>query len=177
METPALARRKSGKSYDPSSYAHLFKPGTSLYGFSDSDGRPFVHPSLRRVGWNHCVLTFQRFQEAAEEEGIRLLMKEMPDDLGRFYRVRGARVIELDPGLRGRLRSLVAWHEFGHAVLHEPGSPAVARMELEADIVGTCALLPQYLVTTYPAHIIAKRLGYPLEVVWWRIRMFRYFNL
>ncbi len=90
-------------------------------------------------------------------------------------------MIGLEKRLRQHVRTLIAYHEFGHALFHIPDGnffrPEWGRIELEADIVSYCALLPQHLLYSHSASELARGLGYPLRLVETRFKLFDHFNL
>lgn len=125
-----------------------------------------IHPRLARIGWNRRVLTYADFERACERDGITVITKRLIDDLGRYQIVKGRELITLDVGLRGPLRTFVAFHEYGHALYHVPGKHRLlAKTELEADIIGIVALLPRSLLLRMSPGEISEALGYSLAFV------------
>jgi len=125
-----------------------------------------IHPRLQRIGWNRRVLTYTDFERACERDGITVISKRLPDDLGRYQIVKGREVITLDSHLHGTLKVFIAFHEYGHALYHVPGCHRLlSKTEFEADIVGIVALLPRPLLERLSPGEISESLGYSLAFI------------
>lgn len=127
---------------------------------------------LIRLGWNQRVLTLDDFYEECARDRIivrrvRLFVK------GRYLIQRGQPIILLDRGLRGWELNMVAWHEYGHAILHSPGAFGLqTKVEKQADRIALCALMPA-LVLHFSNWEIYEMFGYPLDLIEERAELFR----
>ena len=82
---------------------------------------------LRQLGWNRRVLSYDDFLQAcevAEVTVLELAFRRLP---GIYTNYCGWPIIGLRKGLREPRRSLVAWHEMGHHLLHAPGIQCYGR--------------------------------------------------
>jgi hypothetical protein len=135
-----------------------------------------IPPALARLGWNRRVLTLDEFYEACAHERIRViddavLPRRRP---GSFFYRRCHPFIALDYRLRGPMRNLVAWHEFGHALLHCTGFYGhSAKSEFEARIISYVALIPLFLLDSYSNGEIAEMFRYKREWVDERDRIWK----
>lgn len=132
---------------------------------------------LERLGWNRRVLTFADFEDICERQGVLLLDASYRRRPGFYTEHNGWPVIALDQRLHGAKRTLVAWHEFGHYLLHTPGYFGLhSKTELQADVVAHVALIPVPLLHL-PDGEICETYGYSWRIVRERVRIFRAFNL
>jgi Zn-dependent peptidase ImmA (M78 family) len=121
---------------------------------------------LRKLGWNRRVLTFDDFEQACERDRITLIVRPLPNDLGQYHLEQSGEVITLSCELRDPLRTLVAFHEYGHALFHVPGHFGLhSKTELEADIIAVVALLPRPLLFRLSPGEISETWDYPLSLV------------
>lgn len=131
---------------------------------------------LLELGWNQRILTLDDFHNTCEEEGI-LVHSSRLDWPGLYLHYRNRPVILLDESLRGHLRTLVAWHEYGHYLWHVPGCYGLARRsEKEADLIAHVALIPAFLLHL-PDGEIAEMFGYGPALLRTRVEIFRRYGL
>jgi Zn-dependent peptidase ImmA (M78 family) len=126
--------------------------------------------------WNVKVLTQDDFDYYCDCDGIAV--SETPLEVPGLYICRnGQPEILLSDELRGAERLFIAFHELAHHWLHPPGiqmfhglpSP---RVELEADVVAICALIPKTTLTHYWPSEIAELHGYTHDLVNFRCEIF-----
>lgn len=138
-----------------------------------------VHSYLRQLGWNRRVLTFADFEAACEHCEILLILKRF-EPLGEYYiDYYGQDVIVLDNGMVEPMRSMIAWHEFGHALMHVPGHyhGFNGKAESQADFIGLVALIPDTLLRRYSDGEISEQYGYKLPLIQYRRDVARYMKL
>ena len=133
---------------------------------------------LRKLGWNRRVLTFADFERVCEEDNILIIAKHLPDDVGQYYIENGQDIIALEYDLRDPQRTLVAFHEYGHALFHCPGHFGHhSKTELEADIIAVAALVPKPLLYKLSPGEISEAMDYPLSLIWERWEFLRRFGV
>lgn len=127
--------------------------------------------------WNVRVLTDDDFCEYCDRDGILVCEAQLEQPGVYFPPARsGKSQIILNDELRGAERLFVGFHELGHAWLHAPGAQLFIGLkemvELEADIVAVCALIPKTVLTHYWPSEIAELYGYPHWIVRLRCEVF-----
>ena len=137
---------------------------------------------LRRMGWNQRVLTIDHFYRATNSLGIAVV-ESQGDRAGYYCEPYGIPMIAINTNLSKGWRAyktLVAYHELGHALFHLPSHPTaktdLVRLDLEADLVSYCALLPASLLWEGTPLRIANRLNYPLWIVEQRMELYERFE-
>jgi len=125
--------------------------------------------------WNIRVLTDDDFQQYCDADGIvvREIQVEQP---GLYMICDGAPTIFIDETLRGSERLFVAFHELAHHWMHPPGIQmffGLAKIvELEADVVAICSLIPKsVLIHHWPSEIV-ELFGYSHWMVHFRCEIF-----
>lgn len=127
--------------------------------------------------WNIRVLTEDDFYEYCDKENILICeaQLEQPGVYFPYGRGRKPQII-LHDELRGANRLFAGYHELAHHWLHPPGIQHFlglkTMVEVEADIVAACALIPKTLLTHFWPNEIAELYGYPHWIVELRCRMF-----
>lgn len=131
---------------------------------------------LRQMGWNRRVLSYADFEQACEDFDITLVLRRFADQGEYYVDPYWGDVIVLDNTMPDPLRSMVAWHEFGHALLHIPGHYRGfdEKAEYQADLVGLVALIPDTLFRRYTDGEISEQYGYPLRFIQHRREVARY---
>jgi Zn-dependent peptidase ImmA (M78 family) len=125
--------------------------------------------------WNVRVLTQDDFDYYCDRAGIAV--REVPLELPGLYICRdGQPQIFLSDELRGAERLFIAFHELAHHWLHPPGVQMFhgfgRRVELEADAVAACCLIPKTVLTHYWPSEIAELHGYTHDLVNFRCEIF-----
>lgn len=127
--------------------------------------------------WNVRVLTEDDFYQYCDEAGIVVRdTKLKPKQPGLYVHRDGKPHIFISNMLRGAHRLFVGFHELAHHWLHPPGIRMFfglsRQLELEADIVAACALIPKTVLTHYWPSEIVDLYGYPHELVTRRCEVF-----
>lgn len=125
--------------------------------------------------WNIRVLTQDDFDYYCDRAGI--VVREMPIEQPGLYFFRNGRPqIFINDELRGAERLFVGFHELAHHWLHPPGVQMfygwAKQIEVEADIVAVCCLIPKTTLTHYWPSEIAELYGYPHRLVDLRCEVF-----
>jgi Zn-dependent peptidase ImmA (M78 family) len=125
--------------------------------------------------WNVRVLTEDDFYQYCDE--ARIVVRDVPlEQPGLSFSRDGNTQIFINDELRGVERLFVGFHELAHYWLHPPGVRMFfgwsKQIELEADIVAACALIPKTALTHYWPSEIAELYGYPHELVARRCEVF-----
>lgn len=125
--------------------------------------------------WNVKVLTQDDFDYYCDRAGIvvREVSLEQP---GLYIRSGGRPQIFLNNELRGANRLFVEFHELAHHWLHPTGVRMFLgwgkEIEIEADIVAVCCLIPKTVLTHYWPSEIAEIYGYSHDLVGLRCEVF-----
>jgi Zn-dependent peptidase ImmA (M78 family) len=125
--------------------------------------------------WNVKVLTQDDFDYYCDRAGIavREVSLEQP---GLYICRDGQPQIFLNDELRGTERLFVGFHELAHYWLHPPRIQFFLgweeTVEVEADVVAVCALIPKTVLTHYWPGEIAELYGYPPSLVELRREVF-----
>jgi Zn-dependent peptidase ImmA (M78 family) len=125
--------------------------------------------------WNIRVLTQDNFDHYCDQAGITV--REVPlEQPGLYIPGNGRPQIFLNDELRGAERLFIAFHELAHHWLHPPGVRMffgwAKQIEVEADIVAVCCLIPRTVLTHYWPSEIAELYGYPHDLVRLRCEVF-----
>lgn len=125
--------------------------------------------------WNVKVLTQDDFDYYCDRDGI--IVREVSLEQPGLYICRGGRPqIFLNEELRGANRLFVEFHELAHHWLHPTGVRMFfgwgKQIEIEADIVAACALIPKTVLTHYWPSEIADLYGYSHDLVTLRCEVF-----
>jgi Zn-dependent peptidase ImmA (M78 family) len=129
---------------------------------------------LKAIGWNKRVLTEVDFYACCERDGV--IVGEGPLSCqGMYLMRRGFPVILLNHKLVGVERQIVQWHEYGHHLLHAPGTDFFSqdttdKQQFEANVVAACALIPRPIFQTLPFSDLGDEFGYPQDLISLRIR-------
>jgi Zn-dependent peptidase ImmA (M78 family) len=120
-------------------------------------------------------LTQDDFDYYCDRAGI--IVREVSLELPGLYICRDGRPqIFLSDELRGAERLFIAFHELAHHWLHPPGIQMFhgfgTRVELEADAVAACALIPKTVLTHYWPSELADLYGYAHDLVNFRCEIF-----
>jgi Zn-dependent peptidase ImmA (M78 family) len=125
--------------------------------------------------WNVRVLTQDDFDYYCDRAGI-IVSETQLEQPGWYVCSHGQPQIFLNDQLRGPERLFVGFHELAHHWLHPPGVRMFygwARdLEIEADIVAVCCLIPKTVLTHYWPSEIAEIYGYPHDLVGLRCEVF-----
>lgn len=125
--------------------------------------------------WNIRVLTEDDLYQYTDEAGI-IIREAQIEDPGFSMMCDGKLHIILNDELRGAERLFVGFHELAHYWLHPPGVQmfyGLARqIELEADIVAACAMIPKTLLPHYWPSEIVELYGYSHGLVRFRCEVF-----
>jgi len=125
--------------------------------------------------WNVRVLTEDDFYQYCDEGGIivRDISLEQP---GLYIFRDGHPQIFINDELRGVDKLFVSFHELAHHWLHPPGVRMffglAKQIEVEADAVAVCALIPKTVLTHYWPSEIAELYGYSHDLVALRCEVF-----
>jgi len=130
--------------------------------------------------WNVRVLTQDDFDYYCDRAGITVSETQL-EQPGLYICSHGRPEIFLNDKLRGAERLFVGFHELAHHWLHTPGVRMFIggskEIEVEADAVAVCALIPQTLLTHYWPSEIAEIYGYPSELVGLRCDLFNLWRI
>ena len=125
--------------------------------------------------WNVRVLTEDDFWQHCDGAGI-VVREAQIEQSGLYLFNDGRPQIYLNDELRGAERLFVAFHELAHHWLHPPRIQFFRgwkkAVEVEADIVAACAMVPQTLLAHYWPGEIAELYGYPHGLVELRREVF-----
>ena len=134
---------------------------------------------LMKRGWNRRVLTNDDFDEWCERDGVMVMEEEI--EYPGFYLIRNTQpVIVLNKKLRGIERQIVAWHEYGHHVLHVPNGrffclDNIDKAEYQAHLIAAIALIPRPDLFRPLSELQEE--GYPLDFLRFRSRVFDQFKI
>jgi len=130
--------------------------------------------------WNVKVFTQDDFEYYCDRDGI--VVKETPLEKPGLYIYRdGQPQIFLNDELRGVQRLFIAFHELAHHWLHPSDVQMFhgmithglsAQVELEANIVAICCLIPKTILTHYWPSEIVELHGYTHDLVNFRCEVF-----
>jgi Zn-dependent peptidase ImmA (M78 family) len=130
--------------------------------------------------WNVRVLTQDDFDYYCDRAGITVSETSL-EQWGLYICSHGQPEIFLNDKLRGAERLFVGFHELAHHWLHPPGvrmfSGGVKEIEVEADAVAVCALIPQTALTHYWPLEIVEIYSYPKELVGLRYELFNLWRI
>lgn len=122
--------------------------------------------------WNIRALTEEDFWQCCDE--AKIVVREAPlEQPGYSLICDGARHIFVHEDLRGAHRLFALWHELAHHWLH-PERVQFFRgrgdqnIEIEANIVAACAMIPRTMLIHYEPSEISDLHGYPDWII--RIR-------
>ena len=87
LATRQRVSRRNAKAVDDAS----FLPRHELPTLAARDGSLTIPAALRRLGWNHRILTYDDFLLAVAEEAAELVVQPFPDILGETQYLRGNR--------------------------------------------------------------------------------------
>lgn len=125
--------------------------------------------------WNIKVLTQDDFDYYYDRNGV-IVQETQLEQPGLYVFNNDQPQIYLSDDLRGADRLFVAFHELAHYWLHPPGVRMffgwAKQVEMEADAVAACALVPKTLLTHYWPSEIADLYGYPHWIVNLRCEIF-----
>jgi len=125
--------------------------------------------------WNVRVLTQDDFDYYCDQAGI-IVIEAPLEQPGLYIHSNGQPQIFINNLLRGTERLFVGFHELAHHWLHPPGVRMFfgwsKQLELEADIVAACALIPKTILTHYWPSEIIELYGYPYDLVTRRCEVF-----
>jgi Zn-dependent peptidase ImmA (M78 family) len=125
--------------------------------------------------WNVRVLTQDDFDFYCDRAGI--VVSEVSLEQPGLYIFRDGRPqIFISDELRGVEKLFVSFHELAHYWLHPPGVRMFfgwgKEIEIEADAVAVCCLIPKTVLTHYWPSEIAELYGYPHDLVTLRCEIF-----
>jgi Zn-dependent peptidase ImmA (M78 family) len=84
----------------------------------------------------------------------------------------GEPTIFIDRDLRGHEKTKCAWHEIGHYLFHPGGIHGHygqdGRVDVEADVVAVCAMVPRTLLGSLWLDEIMGEYGYPPSLIEFR---------
>lgn len=125
--------------------------------------------------WNVRVLTEEDFNRYCSDAGI-VISETQLEQPGLYMGCDGHPHIFLNDNLRGPERLFVVFHELAHYWLH-PANVGMflgysTLIEIEADVVGICALIPKTVLTHYWPSEIAELYNYPHSLVSLRCEVF-----
>jgi Zn-dependent peptidase ImmA (M78 family) len=125
--------------------------------------------------WNVRVLTEDDFYQYCDESGI-IVIEAQIEQPGLYMMCDGHPQIFINDKLRGVERLFVGFHELAHHWLHPPGVRMFfglsKQIEIEADAVAVCCLIPKTILTHYWPSEIAELYGYPPDLVGLRCEVF-----
>ncbi|HKQ74624.1 MAG TPA: ImmA/IrrE family metallo-endopeptidase [Blastocatellia bacterium] len=125
--------------------------------------------------WNIRVFTEDDFHQYCDAEGI-VIREEQVEQPGLYLICDGTPTIFIDDQLRGAERLFVEFHELAHHWLHPPGVRMFfglgKTIELEADVVAICALIPKTVLIHYWPSEIVDIHGYSHWMVQFRCEVF-----
>jgi len=132
-------------------------------------------------GWNVLALSQNDFYQYCDQAAIKL--HEITIECHGVYLVcNGRPYIFISDKLRGAEKTFVCFHEIGHFWLHKPGDQFSAdgkrpsrwanAIEIEADIVAVCAMIPLTVLKRHRPGEIADLYGYAPELVRLRQEVF-----
>ena len=126
--------------------------------------------------WNHRVLGIDDFYSFCKQEGVEVYELDMSID-GLYTIFADVPVILLKLTLSEPDLTFVAFHELAHYWLHEPGQQFKwafeSKMDFEANLVASCALIPCSLLESHASADIQRQFGYSTEVIQFREQVYR----
>lgn len=122
-------------------------------------------------GWNVRIFTEADFYKHCD--GASIFVREVPlEQPGLYIHPQ----IFINDKLRSAEKLFVSFHELAHHWLHPPGVQMFrgwrGRVELEADAVAVCCLIPKTILTHYWPSEIAELYGYPHDLITLRCEVF-----
>ena len=128
---------------------------------------------LIALGWNIRPLTFEDFERAGDQLGIKIQYAPIRTP-GMHFICRGVPIITLSTRIRGVRLWLAAWHELAHHLLHAPGlrcySPGyVSKAEAEAELIALCAVIDEN--TLFRILAFGELHDFPRDVLRKRIKL------
>jgi Zn-dependent peptidase ImmA (M78 family) len=125
--------------------------------------------------WNVRVLTEDDFWQQCDQAGI--LVQEIPlEQPGLFIFRNDQPQIFINDELRGAERTFVCFHELAHYWLHPSRiqffQGLEETVEVEADVVAICAMIPFTVLMHYWPGEIVELYGYPPSMVTLRREVF-----
>src|SRR5262245_53134421 len=125
--------------------------------------------------WNTRVLTEDDFYQYCNADRI-VIRETQLEQPGLYMLCDGLPHIFLNDELRGVEKLFVGFHELAHHWLHPPGVQMFngwrGRVELEADVVAVCALIPKTILTHYWPSEIVERFSYSHWMMQFRCEVF-----
>jgi Zn-dependent peptidase ImmA (M78 family) len=113
-------------------------------------------------------MTAEDFDYYCDRAGITVSEKPL-EQYGLYVLGDRGPEIYIHEDLRGVDRLFTAWHEIAHHWLHPPGVQLFQgwnkAIEIEADIVAACALVPRTLLPHYDASEIVDLYGYSSQLI------------
>lgn len=130
--------------------------------------------------WNVRVLTEDDFWTYCD--AARIVVREVPlEQPGCRLVCDGKSHIFIHDRLRGVDRMYTLWHEMAHAWLHAPRTQFFLglnkTLELEANAVAACAMIPRTMIAHYWPSEIAEEYGYPEWLIKFRETLLKYWQL
>lgn len=126
--------------------------------------------------WNVRVHTLEDFYVFCAQQQIILHEDKPLESTGLYLIYEGRSHIFIDSRLRGADKLFCCWHEAGHYLLHPLGIQFFLgwqqSVEIEADIIAACALVPRSLLTHFWPGEIAELYGYPASLIELRQEIF-----
>lgn len=126
--------------------------------------------------WNIRVFTDDDFNQICEVSRVSVFECEMQLE-GAYCVYAGSPVIFINHALPWPRKLYVKFHELGHHWLHYPGVQFFLntnnKVELEANIVAVCALIPASLLIKVSTQELTDDYGYPPELIEFRIEVFK----
>lgn len=130
--------------------------------------------------WNVRALTEADFWDYCDT--AKIIVREIPlEQPGCRIVHRGQSHIFLSDQLRGVERLHVMYHELGHHWLHPPRVQFFRgwnkKIELEANTVAACALIPRTMLAHYWPSEIIEEFGYPASLIEFRKSLLTYWEI
>lgn len=126
--------------------------------------------------WNIRVFTDDDFHQLCEDEHVQVYESDMGIP-GAYCIYSGSPVIFINRALPQNRKLFVKFHELAHHWLHSPGVQFFlnthSKVELEANIVAACALIPVTLWAAKTEYEIIDEYGYSPELIYIRSEIYR----
>lgn len=130
--------------------------------------------------WNMRVFTESDFDNLSFAAGVRVFESEMKIE-GAYCVYDGSPVIFINRALPWPRKLFVKFHELGHHWLHYPGVQFFlnthSKVELEANIVAVCSLVPFPLLRDRDLWEIGQEYGYNWSLLKFRAEVFEKWGL